>query len=252
VLVYLLFLGSNIFAIFVPSDISVKGKETYITPSPWAFLIWLLIHILLLGTIIYQFTPDGKRVIIDGISWRLPLLGLLNAIYVNLWASQHYVIAYIFAILVRSAAAGIYYVVKKFHVSTNIADELFVHLPFSLYLGWTSILVILAAFEAFGTDASIHPPGVWTKLFVFLMLSSFKATAAAYAFEGDLHVAITMTWSLFAIFDHQHSEFIHWSALAFALLSLISVLMGALLASWRRRGGIILEDEERELLTPQA
>jgi hypothetical protein len=49
-----------------------------------------LIHLLLLGTIVYQFTPDGKKVIIDGISWRFPLLGLLNAIYVNLWASQHY------------------------------------------------------------------------------------------------------------------------------------------------------------------
>jgi hypothetical protein len=44
-----------------------------------------------LGTIIYQFTPDGKKVIIDGISWRFPLLGLLNAVYVNLWASNYYV-----------------------------------------------------------------------------------------------------------------------------------------------------------------
>ena len=41
VLVYLLFLGSNISTIFVPTDIYWKGKETYITPSPWAFLIWL-------------------------------------------------------------------------------------------------------------------------------------------------------------------------------------------------------------------
>jgi hypothetical protein len=51
-----------------------------------------LIHLLLLGTIVYQFTPDGKKVIIDGISWRFPLLGLLNAVYVNLWASQRYVL----------------------------------------------------------------------------------------------------------------------------------------------------------------
>jgi hypothetical protein len=42
VLVYLLFLGSNISTIFVPSDIYFKGKETYITPSPWAFLIWFV------------------------------------------------------------------------------------------------------------------------------------------------------------------------------------------------------------------
>jgi len=51
-----------------------------------------LIHILLAGTVIYQFFPSGKRTIIDGISWRFPLLGVLNAIYVNLWASHHYVI----------------------------------------------------------------------------------------------------------------------------------------------------------------
>ena len=51
-----------------------------------------LIHILLLGTIIYQFFPGGKKVIIDGISWRFPLLGILNAIYVNLWSTNHYII----------------------------------------------------------------------------------------------------------------------------------------------------------------
>jgi hypothetical protein len=44
-----------------------------------------------LGTIIYQFTPEGKKIIVDGISWRFPLLGLLNAVYVNLWASNYYV-----------------------------------------------------------------------------------------------------------------------------------------------------------------
>jgi len=51
-----------------------------------------LIHLLLLGTIFYQFTPEGKKVIIDGISWRFALLGVLNAAYVNLWATKHFVI----------------------------------------------------------------------------------------------------------------------------------------------------------------
>jgi hypothetical protein len=59
--------------------------------------------LLLLGTIIYQFFPAGKSVIIDGISWRFPLLGILNAIYVNLWAGHHYVVAFIFALFVSSA-----------------------------------------------------------------------------------------------------------------------------------------------------
>jgi exosortase/archaeosortase len=109
VVVYFLFLGSNISTIFVP-DAYGHGKVTYITPSSWAFLLWSayllispispidptsfrsLIHLLLLGTIFYQFTPEGKKVIIDGISWRFTLLGVLNAAYVNLWSTQHYVV----------------------------------------------------------------------------------------------------------------------------------------------------------------
>lgn len=116
IITYLLFLGSNVYTVAAPNDIYFTGKETYITPAPWAFLIWCvlapssvstrvfdlivhivlhfrsLIHLLLLGTVIYQFFPEGKRVIIDGVSWRLPLLGVLNAIYVNLWASHHYIV----------------------------------------------------------------------------------------------------------------------------------------------------------------
>ena len=40
IIVYFLFLGSNIYTIASPSSIYYNGKETYITPAPWAFLIW--------------------------------------------------------------------------------------------------------------------------------------------------------------------------------------------------------------------
>jgi hypothetical protein len=89
--------------------------------------------------------------------------------------------------------------------------------------------------------------------FSFPVRFFFEATAAAYAFstpEGDLPAAIAITWSLFAIFEHQRTPFIHWSALGFALLSLVWVSKGVfgLVSTWRR-GGIVLEDEERAPLT---
>jgi len=165
VIVYFLFLGSNIYTVAAPeSGPYFSSKETYITPAPWAFLIWSLIHVLLLGTIIYQFFPGGKRTVIDGISWRFPLLGVLNAIYINLWATHHYIIAFILALCVSSAVTHIYYIVKKHHSSQSLADEIFIHLPFSLYHGWTTVLVILTGFEAFGVNALTHRAGVWTKL----------------------------------------------------------------------------------------
>ncbi|KAH7927060.1 hypothetical protein BV22DRAFT_1085699 [Leucogyrophana mollusca] len=252
IVVYFLFLGSNIYTIAAPHDIYYSGKETYITPAPWAFLIWTLIHLLLLGTIIYQFSSAGKKVIIDGISWRFPLLGVLNAIYVNLWATHHYIVAFIFALFVSSAVTHIYYIVKKHHAATSTGDEIFVHLPFSLYHGWTTVLVVLTAFEAFGVNAFERPAGVWTKVFVFLGLFFLEGTAATYAFstpEGDLPASIAIVWSLWAIFAHQsvyRSGFIHWSALAFAILALFWVVKGVWGLYRRFSGGVILlEDEER-------
>jgi len=48
VLVYFFFLGSNIYTVAAPNDIYFTGKETYITPAPWAFLIWwaLSLHVV--------------------------------------------------------------------------------------------------------------------------------------------------------------------------------------------------------------
>ncbi|KAJ7251817.1 hypothetical protein B0H12DRAFT_1118983 [Mycena haematopus] len=255
VLVYWLFLGSNIYT-YAAGSTYYGGKETYITPAPWAFLIWSLIHLLLLGTIIYQFTAAGKGTVIDGISWRFPLLVILNSIYVNLWAKGYYPVAFVFSLFVSSAVTHIYYVVKKYHLAESLADELFVHLPFSLYHGWTTVLVVVTAFQAFGVNAATTGAGIWTKVFVFLALFFLEGTAATYSFstpEGDLPASIAIAWSLFAIFAQQTgSGFVHWSALVFAILALVWVSKGAYGLFVRTRGGVRLNDEERAPLVPGA
>ncbi|KAF9820245.1 hypothetical protein IEO21_01459 [Rhodonia placenta] len=255
VIVYFLFLGSNIYTIASPSAIYYGGKLTYITPAPWAFLIWSLVHLLLLGTIIYQFLDGGKQVIVDGISWRLPLLAVLNAAYVTLWAHHYYIVAFVFALFVSSAVTHVYYVVKKYHEPTSISDEIFVHLPFSLWHGWTTVLVVLTAFEAFGVDAITERAGIWTDVFAFLGMFFLEATATAYAFsstEGDLPAGIAIAWSLWAIFTQQrHPAFIHWSALAFSIISsiwVVKAIAGVFIKLRRGHHGISLDEERAPLI----
>jgi len=255
VLATLFFLGSNVFAVAGPEPHYGSGKETYLTPAWFAFYIWTVIHFLLLGAMIYQFFDAGKRVIIDGISWRYPLLAILTAVYVTIWAHGHYIVAFIFALLVSSVVSHIYYIVKKFHSSASLADELLVHLPFSLYHGWTTVLVLLTGFEAFGVNALSHKAGIWTKVFVFLALLFLEATSAAYAFsspQGDIAASAAIAWSLLAIFIHQTSStFIHWSALAFFVLSLFAVLKSFYGYYVVYSGsGSVLHDEERAPLVP--
>jgi hypothetical protein len=252
VFVYLFFLGSNVYTIVSPDrDVYANIKQTYFTPSNWAFFAWSIIHFLLLGTIVYQFTSvHAKTVIIDGISWRFPLVAILNAVFITLWAHHQYIAAFILSLLVAATVSNIYYVVKKNHSSESIGDELFVHLPFSMWHGWTTVLILLSAFDAFGVNALTHHAKIWTKVFVFLALFFLEVTAAAYAFsstEGDLPGAVVISWTLWAIFDNQRSSpFIHWSALAFAILSVFPVLKATYGLYFKTTGDrIALADEER-------
>lgn len=123
VIVYFTFLGSNVYAVAGPGDIYQHSRETYFTPASWTFLIWSLIHFLLLGYILYQFTPVGKKITIDGVGWRFPLLAVLNIAYVHLWSRRYYTIAFFLSLFVSSAVSHIYYIVKKHHKDGDLADE---------------------------------------------------------------------------------------------------------------------------------
>jgi hypothetical protein len=94
----------------------------------------------------------------------------------------------------------------------------------------------------------VKPARFWTEIFVFVSLLTLESISAAYSLtttKGDLPGSIAITWSLFAIFVHQTKPFIHWSALAFAVLSSLFVVKA--LFGLFRTGAIRLPatDEER-------
>lgn len=107
---------------------------------------------------------------------------------------------------------------------------LLIHLPFSLWHGLSVVLAVIAGFAAFGKDAHAHKPGIISDILVFVALLFLEGTAAGYALygEGDVASGLVVSLALLAIFQHQtpgHADrFIHWSALAMFLLSLLAVL----------------------------
>ncbi|WVN89787.1 uncharacterized protein L203_105017 [Cryptococcus depauperatus CBS 7841] len=248
IVVYVVSLGSNVYSIAGPEDMYGSSKVTYITPSYYAFYVWSLVHLLLLGTLIFQFTTRGKEIIVDSIGWRFALLGLFNSVYIYFWSRHWYILAFCLSLLVSASVSQIYYIVKKSHSNReSLGEEAFIHLPFSLWHGWTIVLVVLSLFEAFGVNAHTHKAGIWTKIFVFLAFIFLETTAAAYAFaskEGDIAGGAAITWALFAIFIHQtSSKFIHWSAFVFFILALFAVIKS--LFTTIRGSGSLLHDEER-------
>jgi hypothetical protein len=209
--------------------------------------------------LIYQFTDAGHTPVISGLGYRLPILCVLNAVYAGL-ASAHSnghssisdfvwsLLAFITMIFVAGSVSHIYRTIKVHHASSSLLDTLFVHAPFSLWHGFSVILLFLAGFSAFGVDATHHKAGIPTKIFVFIALLLLEATAAGYALHanGDLAGALVISLGLLAIFQHQTVEhagkFIHFSALVFFIISLVAVLRASIAAIQARRTGATAEE----------
>lgn len=222
-------MGGNVYTVISPWDVYYSGKETYFTPAPWSFFVWPLIHMLIIGTCIYQFSGRGKEVIIERIGWKLPLLDFLNAMYIYSWTIQEYRYGLVFIIFAVSVVAQIYNDVKDAQLR-NFCDEVFLHLPFSLYHGWTICLVFLSAFEAFGVNAVTESADPWTKTGVFLSLVVLQVVSCIHSYsaiEGDLPACLAITWYMFALVVQQAPEragFVHYSALGSAIFSLCWVM----------------------------
>lgn len=171
VIAYLLFLGSNIYALIPPQSVYENIKQTYLTPANWAFFVWPIIHILLLGTVIYQFaSARGKIVVVDGISWGFTLIATLSAIFVTVRVNHHYTLAFVLSLFIVYISFKIGRIIEKEHFSKSAGDRFFVHLPFFLWYGWAIVLSFLTVFEAFGVDATKHEDGGGTQFCVFLIL----------------------------------------------------------------------------------
>jgi len=214
----------------LPRSYYGHGGPTYFSPSSWTFAMWTVIQVLLINSLVYQFYSNGKKVIVDGIGWRLPILLALNTAYLQVWSRRHYVAAFVLAVLATIVASHIYYIVKKRHPAEKIHDDFLITFPFSIWHAWLLFTVFVTGFEAFGVDANVHwYPGAGTKTAVFLSLFFLTATSAAHAFsstKGDLAASVTISWSLFGVYNRQYDGFISKAALIFAIISTLAIDKG--------------------------
>jgi hypothetical protein len=45
------------------------GKETYLTPAPWIYVVLFLVHVLFAGTVAFaQWTERGRDIVVGGLS----------------------------------------------------------------------------------------------------------------------------------------------------------------------------------------
>ncbi|CAG8789637.1 28073_t:CDS:2 [Gigaspora margarita] len=91
VLAYVFLLSANVYSGFEGESGGSpyhNSHETYITPAPFVFGVWGLIHLLLGGFVIYQFWESANEVVVDVVHWHFIIITLLNTLWLTLWTDE--------------------------------------------------------------------------------------------------------------------------------------------------------------------
>ncbi|QRW15000.1 hypothetical protein RhiLY_13999 [Ceratobasidium sp. AG-Ba] len=219
------------------------GRRTLLTPSPWAFAILFVVHVLFAGTTAFvQWTERGKEIVIRGLKWRWSALMLSSIVWTAAWVRQWYVFAWFASIIVSLLATQTYLTVKKeFRVVAGFdwRDEVFVYVPFALYDGWALFILAVSTFAAFAPNAI--DSGVGTEILAIWILTLLAGTAHSHAFftpGGNIPGNVAITWGIFAIFANQVVDSVKWAALALGIISVFAVARSVYSLSEDIRGGI--------------
>jgi len=261
-LAYIFLLTANVYSGLGPDrDDSPynDSHDTYITPAPFVFGIWAVIHFLLGGLVIYQFFDRATETVVDGIGWNFVSISIFSALWVYLWQLDHLILAFITVLIVLLQVSYVYQKLKVKFPSQGLNDTLWIHAPFSLYHAWIAVVFVISFFAAFtpekndvddngkggdggkggdDEDRNDGQPSVLIQILVFIGLATLASTVHGYIYnaKGDVIGAIVISWSLYGIFVAQEDPFIHWSALSFAILSSIYIV-GALYKKYFCRSG---------------
>lgn len=199
--------------------------SNYFTPASYAFSIWGLIYLGLLGFIFYSWRliKDGDHLLLSKIGWWFVVSCIANSLWVVAWLNDLLGISVFLMIVLFISLLKIIQNAEiagwKVH---SLKTLLFVKWPFSIYFGWVSVALI-ANLAAFLTKIGWNGWGIsgitWTvimvcvaglvnigviqlkKLYAFGLVGIWAVLAIAVANrnEGNSDVIVYTTYAISAV-----------------------------------------------------
>lgn len=178
-----------------------------ITPANYAFAIWGVIYLGLIGFGFYQALP-AQRTNLGLRPLRAPILWacVFQIVWVYLFQLQQFwgSVALMFGILVSLIAA---YLRSRFPVGrVSRAEKWLVQIPISIYLGWISVAAIVnvaSALYASQWNGLGVAPSMWT---VFMLLIAAAITAVIVMRYQDVAFTGVIVWAFLAVALRQSAQ----------------------------------------------
>ena len=182
---------------------------SFFTPAGYTFSIWGVIYLALTGYIIYQAIPAQRgRPYQSKIGWWFVASSIANSAWIFSWHFGFYTLSVFLMLSLLVCLIAIYSRLKIGLPGQTVSktDLAFVHLPFSLYLGWITVATIanIASVLAYlGWNGFGIAGPVWAAM----MMAVAVVVAGLLLFNRrDFAYAGVLVWALFGIRAAQAAE----------------------------------------------
>jgi benzodiazapine receptor len=177
---------------------------TLVTPAGYVFSIWGVIYALLLAFVVFQALPSQReKPFLGRISVLFILSSVFNVVWLFLWHYDQIVLSVVLMFALLATLIAVYLRLGIGKTKVAVKERVFVHLPFSVYLGWitvASIANVASALVAVGWDGFGLASDVWAVLVIGVAL---LITLGVIVTRRDVAYSLVLVWALVGIAVNQ-------------------------------------------------
>jgi hypothetical protein len=241
----LLSVMATIFVNGLASSLPLNGKTTgeisdsfdvFFVPAGYVFSIWGLIYVGLIAYAVYQLLPaQADNPALRSIGPIFILSSLANIAWIFLWHYEIFSLTVVVMLILLACLIVIYLRLDIGRAQVSSGMRWFVHLPFSIYLGWITVATIanvttlLAYWDWSGWGIS---PEAWA----VIMLTIATAVGGLVSFtRSDIAYAAVLIWA-FAGIGVKQSDTSVVAAAAWVATVITAILL--IIGVYRRRRAV--------------
>lgn len=174
--------------------------DVLITPANYAFAIWGVIYLGLIGFGIYQLLPAQRRnPLLRRVDYALMVACVAQAIWVYLFLSRLFWLSVVAMLGILLPLIYIYRSLDPQRQRLPRSDKWLVQVPLSIYFGWITVATIvnvaLALFNQGWNGWGFAPQG-WT---IILLIIAAAIAAVISVQRRDAAYVLVIAWALIAI-----------------------------------------------------
>ena len=205
ILAFVATIAVNAMANILPINGQTTGQisdrfQVYFVPAGYVFSIWSVIYLALAAFVVYQALPSQRS------SPRLKRIDSLflvssaaNSLWILLWHFELFLATVLVMVILLVVLIAIYRRLDVGRARVSLAERWFVHLPFSIYLGWITVATIAnvtATLAYYRWDGWGIAPEMWAVIMIVVGAAIALATSLP---RRDAAFMLVIVWAFAGI-----------------------------------------------------